>query len=72
MTSPSNLCQRCEKLSWACRFLPEVIKDFSKIVHPLVKFLEKECKFYFDESCLKAFGESKEKLVLAPIIILPD
>ena len=35
-------------------------------------FLEIECKFYFDESCLKAFGELKEKLVFAPIIILPD
>ena len=23
----------------------------------------KECKFYFDESCPKAFGELKEKLV---------
>ena len=33
--------------------------------------LEKECKFCFDESCLKAFGELKEKLVSAPIIISP-
>ena len=32
--------------------------------------LEKECKLYFDESCLKAFGELKEKLVSTPIIIL--
>ena len=32
------------------------IKDFSKIAHPLCKLLEKECKFYFVESCLKAFG----------------
>ena len=28
--------------------------------------------FYFDESCLKAFGELKENLVFAPIIISPD
>ena len=34
--------------------------------------LEKDCKFCFDESCLKAFGELKEKLVSAPIIISPD
>ena len=53
-------------------FYRRFIKDFSKIVHPLCKLLEKECKFYFDESCLKAFGELKEKLVSAPIIILPD
>ena len=48
------------------------IKEFYKITHPLCKLLEKECKFYIDESCLKAFCELKEKLVFAPIIILPD
>ena len=40
-----------------------------KISHPLCKLLEKECKFYFDESCLKAFGELKENFLSAPIII---
>ena len=34
--------------------------------------LEKDCKFYFDESCLRAFSELKEKLVSAPIIIFLD
>ena len=48
------------------------IKDFSKIAHPLCKFLEKECMFNFDESCCKSFGELKEKLVCAPIIISPN
>ena len=36
-------------------FFRRFIKDLSKIAHPLCKLLEKECKFYFDESCLKAF-----------------
>ena len=40
-----------------------------KISHPLCKLLEKECKFYFDETCLKAFGELMKKFVSAPIII---
>ena len=53
-------------------FYRRFIKDFSKIAHPLCKLLEKEYKFYFDESCLNAFGELKEKLVYAPIIISPD
>ena len=48
------------------------IKDLSKISHPLCKLLEKDCKFYFDESCLKAFGELKEKIVFVPIFISPD
>ena len=29
------------------------IKKISKIAHPLCKLLEKDCKFYFDESFLK-------------------
>ena len=40
--------------------------------HPLCKLLEKECKFYFDESCLKEFRELKEKLVFRASIISPD
>ena len=53
-------------------FYRRFINDFSKIAHPLCKLLEKDCKFCFDESCLKAFSELKEKLVSAPIIISPD
>ena len=53
-------------------FYRRFIKDFLKITHLLCKLLEKDCKFYFDESCLKAFDELKEKLVSAPIIISPD
>ena len=53
-------------------FYRRFIKDFSKIAHPLCKLLEKNCKFYFDESCLKELGELKEKLVSEPIIISPD
>ena len=53
-------------------FYQRFINDFLKIAHPLCKLLKKGYKFYFDESCLKAFGELKEKLVSAPIIILPD
>ena len=53
-------------------FYLRFIKDFSKIAHPFCKLHEKECKFYFDESCLKAFWELKEKFMSAPIIISPD
>ena len=52
-------------------FYQRYIKDFSKIAYPLCNFLEKECKIFFDESCLKAFAELKEKLVYEPIIISP-
>ena len=53
-------------------FYQRFIKDFSKIAHPLCKLLEKDCKFCFDESCLKGFSELKDKLVSAPIIISLD
>ncbi|KAH0634861.1 hypothetical protein KY284_037647 [Solanum tuberosum] len=53
-------------------FYRRFIKDFSKIAHPLCKVLEKESKFDFDDACLRAFGELKEKLITAPIIISTD
>ncbi|XP_019237440.1 PREDICTED: uncharacterized protein LOC109217629 [Nicotiana attenuata] len=48
------------------------IKDFSKIVTPLCRLLEKDVFFNFDEACLKAFEELKKKLVSAPIIATSD
>ena len=56
----------------ACRFLSEIHQRLFKDCTSLCKLLEKDCKFCFDESYLKAFGELKEKLVSAPIIISPD
>ena len=53
-------------------FYRRFIKDFSKILHPLCKLLDKECKFQFDEACIKAFGDLKKKLVFSPIIISPN
>ena len=46
-------------------FYRRFIKDFSKIAHPLCKLLEKDCKFCFDESCLKAFSELKKMCICA-------
>ena len=38
---------------WHAGFYRRFIKNFSKIGHPWCKFLEKEYRFYFDESCLR-------------------
>ena len=54
------------------RFYRRFIKDFSKIVKSLCNLLEKDVAFVFDENCLKAFKLTKEKLVSAPIVIIPD
>ena len=53
-------------------FYRRFIRDFSKIARPLCRLLEKDTKFYFDESCQDAFKEIKSKLVEAPIMAKPD
>ncbi|KAL5558579.1 hypothetical protein UlMin_034790 [Ulmus minor] len=53
-------------------FYRRFIKDFSKIAKPLCNLLEKDRKFDFDEGCLKAFLELKQKLSSAPVIVAPD
>nr|XP_016505805.1 PREDICTED: uncharacterized protein LOC107823630 [Nicotiana tabacum] len=53
-------------------FYRRFIKDFSKIANPMCKLLEKYATFVFDEKCLKAFEELKEKLTTAPIIVTLD
>ncbi|XP_060210188.1 uncharacterized protein LOC132637057 [Lycium barbarum] len=83
----AQVLKRCEEtnlvLNWEkCLFMVRegivlgfyirFVKDFSKIANPLCKLLEKESKFVFDDSCLKAFKVLKERLTSAPIIIAPD
>ena len=53
-------------------FYRRFIKDFSKIVRPLCRLLEKDAAFVFDEDFLDAFIEIKKRLILAPIMIAPD
>ena len=48
------------------------IKDFSKILRPLCRLLEKEAKFEFDEKCKCAFEEIKVRLIRVPIMATPD
>ena len=52
-------------------FYRRLIRDFSKIARPLCRLLEKDTKFYFDESCHNAFEEIKSILVEAPIMEKP-
>ncbi|GJS54781.1 reverse transcriptase domain-containing protein [Tanacetum coccineum] len=50
-------------------FYQSFIKDFSKIVRPLIKLLEKDTPFKFDDECHTAFKLLKEKLTCAPMIV---
>ena len=53
-------------------FYRRFIKDFSKIARPLCRFLEKDTKFNFDDSCKAAFEEIKIRLVQSPIMAAPE
>ena len=48
------------------------IKDFSKIVRPLCRLLEKDTKFDLDDACKFAFDEIKARLVIAHVMAMPD
>ncbi|XP_070028879.1 uncharacterized protein [Nicotiana sylvestris] len=54
------------------RFSRRFIKDFSKISNPMCKLFKKDAKFVFDEKCLKAFEELKQRLTTVPIIVTPN
>ena len=53
-------------------FYRRFIKDFSKIVKPLYKLLEKDAKFLWDEDCKRSFHELKAYLTTTPIVRAPN
>jgi hypothetical protein len=53
-------------------FYRRFIKDFSKITKPLLRLLQKDVAFDFDEKFLAAFRTLKSALESAPIIQPPD
>ncbi|GJW36089.1 reverse transcriptase domain-containing protein [Tanacetum coccineum] len=53
-------------------FYRHFIKDFSKLTRPLMKLLEKDTPFEFDDECHKASNSLKEKLACTPVIMSPN
>nr|GEY90993.1 reverse transcriptase domain-containing protein [Tanacetum cinerariifolium] len=53
-------------------FYRRFIKDFSKIVRPVTRLLEKDTPFIFSPECVDAFQTLKRKLTEAHILIAPD
>ncbi|XP_070054323.1 uncharacterized protein [Nicotiana tomentosiformis] len=53
-------------------FYRRFIKDFSKVVNPLCKLLEKDAKFVFNDDCMKAFELLEYRLTTTPIITAPN
>ncbi len=48
------------------------IKDFSQIVAPLYKLLQKDAEFVWNSNCTKAFLQLKEVLSIAPVLPGPS
>ena len=48
------------------------MQDFAKIVGPLTRLTRKAEKFLWTEKCEESFQELKKRLVLAPVLALPD
>ena len=53
-------------------FYRKFINDLSKIARPLTKLLEKDIPFGITQKCPVVLETLKEKLINAPIIIVPD
>ncbi|XP_070026112.1 uncharacterized protein [Nicotiana sylvestris] len=54
------------------RFYRCFIKNFSKVVNPLCRLLEKDAKFNVNDGCMRAFELLKFNLTTTPIITAPN
>jgi hypothetical protein len=48
------------------------IKGFSKIAKPMTSLLEKGKEFKWIEECQESFYQLRSKLMVAPVLIMPD
>ena len=48
------------------------IENFSKIAKPMTELLKKDTKFKWTEECEASFQELKKRLVIGPVLILPN
>jgi hypothetical protein len=48
------------------------IEGFTKIARPMIALLAKKVEFKWTLACQKFFETLKEKLTMAPVLILPD
>jgi len=48
------------------------VKDFSKIAAPLTQLLRKNHNFEWTKECEASFQELKQKLVTAPVLVIPE
>ena len=51
-----------------CNFYQRFIKDYGRVARPLNRLVRKDQPFTFDNACLQAFQELKQRLVSAPVL----
>jgi hypothetical protein len=53
-------------------YYQKFVEGFSSIARPLTQLLKKDKKFEWTEKCEQSFQELKKRLVIAPILTMPD
>jgi hypothetical protein len=65
-------CFRNSEFLGLAGYYRQFIKDFSKIVKPMTKLLEKNKAFEWTAECQASFEELRKCLTSAPVLVLPD
>nr|ABA96740.1 retrotransposon protein, putative, Ty3-gypsy subclass [Oryza sativa Japonica Group] len=68
---PKTVSEICSFLGLA-GYYRRFIENFSKIAKPMTRLLQKDVKYKWSEECEQSFQELKNRLISAPILILPD
>ncbi|RDX83971.1 Retrovirus-related Pol polyprotein, partial [Mucuna pruriens] len=71
LPNPTSVREVCSFLGHA-GFYRRFIKNFSRIALPLSKLLQKDVEFNFDQPCIEAFQELKNRLISVPILQAPN
>ena len=69
--TPTNLSQ-VRSFHDLASFYRRFVKDFSSIASPLTEITKKQTPFVWGKSQEAAFVELKNKLTMAPLLVLPD
>ena len=67
---PKNVTEIRSFLGLA-RYYKRFVENFSLIAAPLTRLTRKGVKFDWDDKCERSFQELKDRLVTAPVLVLP-
>lgn len=69
---PFSFIKRIRSFLGHVSFYRRFVKDFSVIARPMMRLMEKDTSFEFNEKCMATFLTFKNKLEKALIIVSPD